>query len=228
MNSCLKRAYLLGLFLLLCAGPAPAMLINGSFESQSNGLMPNGTDTSRHEEWGMPDDWAWRNYGATNAHGIRYDYQSPNGKQIGWSSDGDWSLYMFASTANDHVAGDYIEFYQLVDLSDISLLVFDAFLKGGEYTNSYVAIDDLTLWEENEVGFYRQGTDVSSFSGLHEIRVGVRVFEAFGDDADGLTYFDNIRAFGRVPVPAPATLLLCMAAFGLLIASRRHRFRPGA
>lgn len=201
------------LLLGLHASPVAATLINPSFESQHDALMPNGTFTGRFEEWGMPDNWDWRRSGATNAHGMREDFVG-TGNQQHWSSDGDWAIYLFASTAGSHVAGDYIEFFQEVDLAAVAFLIFDAMLKGGTYTDSYLAVDGQKLWTANATGTYlNTRIDLSDFTGVHEIQLGVEVQHAFGRNADGWTYFDNLR-----PIPAPASLallLLGLVALGM-------------
>jgi hypothetical protein len=57
--------------------------------------------------------------------------------------------------------------------------------------------------------------NTSAFSGLHEVELGVQVFQSFGNQADGWTYFDNIT-------PEPATLTL----FGRVV-ELRYRVRRG-
>jgi len=188
----------LTLIALCCPYTRAEVILNPSFEFEHGGLMPNGYDISGWVTWGMPDNWAWRNFGNTNGHGVRVDALSS-----GWSSDGDWSLYIFASTAGGHQPGHYIEFYQFVDLTDVDAIVFDVRLRGGIYTNSYFAVDSQKVWVHNQAGWLPNViVDVGNFSGIHEIALGVEVFEAFGDTADGWTHFDNIRA-----VLDPATLL---------------------
>jgi len=179
-------------------------IVNPGFEFEHDDLMPNGFSTSFTTNWGMPDNWLWRNSGGTNAHGT-----------TSWSSEGDWSLYVFASTAN-HSTGDYIEFYQSVDLTDVTEILFDVYLEGGTYTNSYVAIGSEKLWIDNEAGtLYDVSLDTSGFSGIYEIKLGVEVFESFGTTADGWTYFDNLRA-----VPEPGTMLL-LSLGGIFIIRKR-------
>ena len=80
-------------------------------------------------------------------------------------------------------------------------------------------IDSQKLWTENQAGTYSDmSLDISSFSGLHEIRVGVEVFQPFGDSADGKTYFDNIRL-----IPVPGTpLLLLLGLFAVAINTLRR------
>ena len=195
----------------LCfANVSTGAIINPSFEFEHDAVMPNGISTSVYPTWGMPNDWSWRNSGSTNAHGIRSD------DSVGWSSHGDWSLYVFASTVESHSPGDYIEFYQSVDMTGMSELLFDVYLAGGTYTNSYVAIDSQKLWIRNQAGtLFDVNLDVSSLSGVHEIELGVEVFQSFGSSADGRTYFDNVRL-----VPEPATLLL-FGLGGLMLRRRR-------
>ncbi len=196
-----------------CANASAETVLNPSFEFEHDALMPNGASTSG-TSWGMPDDWPWRNSGSTNAHGIR------SSDKVGWSSDGDWSLYVFASTAGSHSAGDYIEFYQSIDMSGITELLFDVKLLGGAHTNSYVAVDSQKLWIHNWAGtHYDVSLDVSSYSGTHEIEVGIEVFEPFGSSADGWTYFDNLRM-----IPEPRTIaLLSLSGLGWLLKRRQAR-----
>lgn len=198
--------------IVLCyANPSDATILNPSFEFEHDALMPNGVSTSVNENWGMPDDWPWRNSGNTNAHGIH-----PTEPEE-WNSHGDWSLYVFASTAGVHSTGDYIEFYQSVDMTGMTELLFDVYLEGGTYTNSYVAIDSQKLWVRNQNGtLYDVTLDVSNFTGNHEIELGVEVFQSFGDSADGWTYFDNVRL-----VPEPATI--CLLGLGCLLLRKRKR-----
>ena len=203
MNSQFRVLGAVTLFVVLTSATASATIIsNGSFEDEPDGLMPNGYSTEGHANWGMPADWPWRSAGAANAHGIhRYD-------AVGWSSDGDWSIYMFASIASSHYKGDYVEFYQNVDLTGVTEIKFDVLLRGGEHTASYFAVGSDRLWVDSTPGvYYGQSVDVSSYTGLQEISFGVEVFEEFGPTLDGVTYFDNLRA-----VPEPGCLLLFVAA----------------
>lgn len=163
-------------------------IVNGSFESHHWLNSPNGLPNH------MPDDWYWRNSGATNGH---IDFNS-------WSSNGNCSLYVFASTRSNHKSGDYLEFYQNVDMTGMTELLFDIHLRGGIYTKSYFAVDSQKLWICNQPGTFIDTTiDIKNLSGIHEVSFGVEVFQSYDARADGWTYFDNIRL-----VPEPATIVL--------------------
>ncbi len=191
----MKKTTLVVIMVLCCTIQSYGIIINHSFEFEHDDIMPNGVSTSVYSYWGMPDAWPWRNSGYTNGHGTSSD----------WSSDGDWALYVFASDGGNHYVGDYIEFYQSVDLTGMTELLFDVrLLFDGKYTNSYLSIDSQKLWIRNQKGaLYDVSVDISSFSGIREIELGVEVFQPFGSGADGLTYFDNIRL-----IPEPSTILL--------------------
>lgn len=195
---------------VLCAASVQGSVItNPGFESEENGEMPLGMWTD-NPYFRMPEDWDWAIYGFMNGHGIHTGHSS------GWSSEGDWSLYMFAAedTQNpqDHFAGDFLEFHQSVDLTNIVAISFDVWLDSATHTNSYISIDSDKLWTSSEVGiYYGQIIDTSMFSGLCELALGVEVFEDFGPEADGNTYFDNLIA-----IPEPSTfLLVCLGTLGL-------------
>ena len=186
-------------------------IINPSFESLHEGYMPNGNYLSNTIYSGMPDDWSWRNFGATNGH-----VTSPLSNPIDWVSDGGYSLYVFAGIGSNHSVGDFVEFYQDVDMTGMSDLLFDVHLRGGDYTNSYLAIDSQIMWINNQAGTFIDTTiDISNFSGVHEIELGVEVFQDYGWHADGWTYFDNLRL-----VPEPGTVLL-FGLGGLILRRRR-------
>jgi len=207
----MKKIVFIIFFVFVLVSVSKAEILNGSFESGSDGYMPNGVYTI-YPNWKMPDFWDWRNSGATNGHTRLIN--SPDGP--GWSSDGYWSLYMFASTGGSHLPGDYLEFYQEADLTDMTAITFDAYLKGGLHTNSYIAIDSDKLWVTNIAGeYFEESIDISSYTGIHEIVLGVAVFEAFPSDADGWTFYDNISL-----VPEPATLMF-FALGGLMVRRKR-------
>jgi hypothetical protein len=212
------------LITMMCSTMSAASIINSSFELETDGLMANGTSTALYEEWGIPDGWTWRNSGPTNGHGMRSDFTG-TGNQIHWSSDGNWALYLFAATQppDDHFPGQFIEFYQSVDLTGQANLLFDAMLKGGTYTNSYLAIDSQKLWIDNQPGTYLDNLiDVSGFAGVHEIQLGIEVFQTFGNSADGWTYFDNLRL-----IPEPDALLIVLLGLGMMVLSRQRGRRFG-
>ena len=140
-----SRVALIGPSVLLFLGVTPITtagpVTNPSFENQTHGRMPNGNYTDGHDTWGMPDDWQWRVSGSVNGHGFSATAFP--------ASDGDWFLYLFPS-AGTHLVGDFLEFFQSVDLRDVNSLAFDTRLGGGRYSNTYFAIDTQKVWIENE------------------------------------------------------------------------------
>ncbi|MHC4213537.1 MAG: PEP-CTERM sorting domain-containing protein [Planctomycetota bacterium] len=198
MNANKLVIFVFAIVLISSINPSQATLLNPSFESGSDGIMPNGQSTSVYSSWLMPDDWLWRKQGNMNGHAIRSD------DVAGWASDGLWSLYVFASANGSHFSTDYIEFYQDVDLTGISDITFDVHLVGGTYSHSYLAIDSTKLWTEDQAGtLYGVSIDVSSLSGTHQLQLGIDVTQPFGFNADSWTHFDNFTL-----VPEPATILL--------------------
>ncbi|MHC4428517.1 MAG: hypothetical protein ACYS0D_07925, partial [Planctomycetota bacterium] len=72
---------------------------------------------------------------------------------------------------------------------------------------------------QNAAGLYFGVTiDVSDFTGMHTLSLGVEVFEQFGAQADGKTHFDNLQ------IPGPGVLPLA-GLFGLSVNRRRPNSR---
>lgn len=189
------RSILSGLILVTLGLAAPAQTIhNPSFELQSDGIMPNGCPTDISPLWGLPDAWNWRRQGATNGHGAMLPQGHP--------TDGAWSLEMFGMGGGDYVPGDFIEWYQTVDLTQVVEILFDVTLEYHSGAVSYVSVDGQELWSSNDEGTHLDKVvDVSQLAGDHELAVGVRMTEyAFPGHAGGMTYWDNLR-----PITAVAT-----------------------
>jgi hypothetical protein len=178
----------------LLALPATAQtLLNPSFEDEHDGPMPSGVDTADFILWGLPDHWEWRRVGELNGHGTR--------SQVDWVTDGDWSLYVFAMANRDHLEGDFLEWYQNVDLTFVQYLIFDVKLGHHGHTESYVDVDGEAVWCSDFAAEYLgEVIDLTAYAGHHDVSVGVRVSQTlYGAGADGFTWFDNLQAVVVVP-----------------------------
>jgi hypothetical protein len=208
-----KCLQLSSIIIVLCIHSTQAVLLNSSFESVYNGITPNGYSTVDDSQSGLPNDWAWRKQGNMDGFALRGV----------WSTDGDRCLYMFASNTGPHFTGDYLEFYQPVDLTNISNIVLDLLCDDRAVTNSYLAIDSQKLWI-SPASLFSDWTikdlniDVSSFSGIHELSLGIEMTANISAFADGHTRYDNIRF---ISVPEPFSLFL-LAMGGLLLRRRKN------
>jgi len=175
--------------------PAGAEVIqNPSFELESDGILPNGYDTSGNSDWGLPDLWTWRDVGLCNGHGIRGYQANP--------TDGQWCLYMFTMTQRTHQPGDFLEWYQDVDLTDVEQILFDVRLYNHNQTRAYFAVDGESLWTGHEDGLHiGESVPVSQYTGVHQIAVGIVVLAQF-EGVRGSTYWDNLRTITIVATEA--------------------------
>lgn len=169
-------------------------IANPSFEVEWAGTMPNGGWLAGPPYAGMPDAWGWRGVGAVNGHGEAY-IDAP---EWNWVSDGDFALYLFAHRFEDHYPADHLQFYQRVDLTGVEAIWFDAYIRQNfNDCKAYMSVDGRDLWSDNAVEVHlNRVIDVRDYVGVHELALGVRVSIPFGQDADGHTYFDNLRAVG--------------------------------
>lgn len=202
----MKRVVLLLLvvFLFYLSAASPATVItNPSFENCPIGETPTGLN------WPMPSGWNWRSVG--NVNGMSYEY---------WASEGDYSLYLYCQRFKVHQSGDYLEFFQPVNLTDVDSISFDVrFSSPYRYSVPYVSIDGLRLWSKTSSSseiLKSETIDVSNLTGVREICFGLEVLKPFSypsyEWADGNTNFDNLRL-----IPEPATLsLLVLGGLPLL------------
>lgn len=198
--------------MLFAPRPADAMVINGDFEDYYLGPWNNGFVGP------LPTGWDYRAQGSTNGTNTA-SLQCLEGRCIN----------LFASTAGDHFVGDYIEFYQAVDVSLIETLYVDVRNSDApghshDFTQSYVEVDGTKIWSEADAGnFLDVEIDLSGLTGIHEIALGVEVITAFpGGDADGHTYFDRLSTV-MTPEPAPLALAAAALALGALVRRRRSQ-----
>ncbi len=170
---------------------------NPSFETEWAGEMPAGGWLQGPPSSGMPDFWQYRRSGGMNGLGQVYDDRSPAPY---WVSHGDYALYLFAWVWDSHYPGDFIEFYQTVDLTDVESIWFDAFVKQNDHeSTAYFAVDGDRRWKRDlpvSWKYLNTSVDVRDLTGTHEIALGLEVTQEFGTVADGHTFFDNLRAVG--------------------------------
>jgi len=94
-----------------------------------------------------------------------------------WSSEGVRSARIYGCYNQAVIAGDYMSFYQTVDLTGISTIVFDAKLAAfpwGLFKNfeAVLLVQDQVVWSQTEDGFYKDvQVDVSGFSGWCRIEL---------------------------------------------------------
>ena len=167
---------------------------NPSFEVETAGYMPTGGWLSGPPYAGMPALWQWRGSGAVNGHGAAL-IDSP---ATYWVSDGDWALYLFAYRFDYHYPGDYLEFYQSIDMTETRAIWFDAYIRQNVYSNvAYVDIDGKRRWRTSSTGERLfQVIDLRELTGVHEIAFGLEVTLEYGLIPDGFTFFDNLRPVG--------------------------------
>ena len=169
--------------------PATAQVTNRSFEDEQDGVMPNGVSTSTNDNWGIPRNWPWRMTanGHLNGHGVR-------GAQA-WVTHGEWCLSVFTQANEEHSAGDFLEFYQTVDLTKVETISFNVKLATHAHTRAYFSVGGDKLWTGNTPGKeYGLMVDVSTYDGEHEIALGVEAVEQFSgvSPGDGRTWFDDL------------------------------------
>jgi hypothetical protein len=196
--------------LVLAPFPVAAQIVNPSFEVGGASLLPGWTET------------------LAGAFGTGATEVPVNGIP----SDGVRAGRIYQFGTESVTAGGYASLSQVVDLSLINSITFDASLdeivfssETDQWASALEAvfmIDGVDYWTANTAGAYLDQTvDTSSLTGLHTIEFRNRAVTTA--DLTGISawfMFDNMVAV--VPEPTTATLL-SLGLAGLAVARRRSR-----
>ncbi len=183
----------------LCSGAFAEDIYNGSFEiiSASTPGDPYQPAEDMAEYLYLPEGWDYSN---------AIDYPGLNSSCTSyWSTDGDLSLCLFSLTGVDIYEGGYHSLVQLVDLTDVGGLAFDAMLEasdGGAFGpfTAYVFVTpvdtliETRVWSANEAGEYlNQEVSVAGFTGVCylELRLTPTV-DSSSDSVQYAVFWDNL------------------------------------
>lgn len=118
-------------------------------------------------------------------------------------SDGSWSYRISGPNkgGNGGVTGEYARIKQNVDLTDVKNVIFDYYATNGGGTNAYSIrswIDGAaqSFTDNPATGSYTVTIDVSSFTGTHDLQIGMQHnnFSTWSAGDDSLIAdFDNVR-----------------------------------
>ena len=188
------RKYLLRLVSAVLLVP---LMVGGAFSANMTWRLQNPSFDETPGMVGWP-------FGTDSAAIDSYANQWPCG---GFPTDGS-RFATFATKALAQTGGDYESRTQVVDLTDVTNLVFDAKLYSTSWGNvvaGQVLIDGSICWERTAAGEYTgQRIDVSALTGSHtlELRLTVRTGGTF--TSSQWVCWDNVRAEGSVWLPPTA------------------------
>lgn len=181
------------LIILVWSGACAAEVLNPGFETTYAGLpYPRP----------LPQFWT------------RIDHPSFNSYCASlWYTEGQLSVAMFNRIGRAVNSGDFQGFYQLVDLTGIGSIEFDARLSARpegafEHFEASLLVDGVVLWSRNADGVYlNQQVDVSSLGGWRRVEIRNTAVDANSYGAAYWTEWDNVRlAEGPKTVPAVVDL----------------------
>lgn len=141
----------------------------------------------------------------SNLHGYLEDTS-------GWASHNDGALYLYTHNNSNIAAGAYRGYQQLVELTGIDALTFDAYFENGTHITQQVLIDGSVQWSRATPGTYlNQTLDVSSYTGSHTVAFRLYVSNSGTAVPSEHLSFDNLRVVGAAatgampaaPAPAP-------------------------
>jgi len=168
---------------LLCASLCQAKIANPGFENARS-------------KYSLPYyacyPYSWSRTAARPGFGL--------GTTEDWNSEGVRSARIYGCFNQAVAAGDYMSFYQTVDLTGISTIVFDAKLAAfpwGLFKNFEAAllVQDQVVWSQTEDGYYKDvQVDVSRFSGWCRIELRCQALVSTSRlDASYHALWDNLR-----------------------------------
>lgn len=119
-----------------------------------------------------------------------------------WSSEGSLSATIYSRIGQTVGEGGYESIYQIVDLTQVNAIVFDAMLSahGGpspvfEGFEAAFLVDGVVLWSETAEGaYFDQKVDVSDLSGAHTIELRNMALVDTACGVSSWTQWDNLQA----------------------------------
>jgi len=189
---------LAGLIVLVWSGVCAADVLNGSFETTYNGLPSPRL---------LPASWPHIDHLSFNSYCTKM-----------WSTDGEFSAALFSrlssvSRSYSFKIGDYQNFMQVVDLTGIGSIVFDARLAAlpsgaFEHFEASFLVDGVPLWKQTGDGVYTdQKVNVSHLAGWHRIEIRNMALDSGTFDTAYWTLWDNVRLVeGSQTIKATITL----------------------
>jgi hypothetical protein len=180
-----------GLSAFCGAGASAEVIINPSFELDGGtlyweGLPPTGWSKANHPSFGCDDD----------SH---------------WSTDGQFSLHLYSYTDHSFVAGCYESIYQVVDLTGVAKILFDAQLSAYKLNErqefrlfeAILLIDGAAYWSQRTGGTYiDQSINVSKLIGYHKLELRNQALSTGYFDTSYWTAWDNLRVIHKPVIQA--------------------------
>lgn len=213
----------LGLFFLGRPGVARAAIANPSFESNVNEV---------------PDSWTKSKSGSFGVDILQSSQLSS--LTVTLPSDGDWLGRVYSGSGSEILAGEYGQWAQTVDLTNVSQITFDAEILTllqspfgqvntlHSFLEAQLLIDGTVLWSKQGAGgaFLDQVVNTSGFSGPSALALRLyAIADSNGENLPRISsswfMFDNLRETaggqsggGANVIPEPSSIFL----FGVGIA----------
>jgi len=163
---------------MLWSGVCAAQITNPGFESTYAGLpYPRPLPSN----WSRIDDPSFNSYCAES-----------------WYTEGVLSACLYSRKGASFEPGQYQSFYQVVDLTGMGVLVFDAMLAAdpsGPFAHfaASVLVDDVPLWTATTEGdFLGQEVDITGLSDWHMVELRLTALESGKFSGSYLAYWDNL------------------------------------
>jgi hypothetical protein len=148
-------------------------------------------------------------------------------------TDGNYGVVLLAPSAGVFSSGENAYVSQLVDLTGIGALKFDARLSvhpDGPWLPFLEAdfyVDSTNLWSKQTIGIYQdQSIDLTGFTGIHTIEFRLQANSQGNTEGEANWYeFDNVRL---TPVPEPSGMVIFAAGAISLLVYAWQRRKPAA